>query len=711
MATGNSGNVDFTASNQGGNQVLRVHWVETYDIATWSSTVTIDHVYFSTTSWTGYTYKASFEILVNGQSALSINEDDGYTCAGASGTLTEILKGAAPLTGSVSGIAHNADGSKSTTISIRASADGYTYPGLWTSYTTQEWVDDGFNTGHWETVTHGVPNKFTNNDSKSIQLYTIAAASTISASSGTFGGSHTITISRQSSGVKHTIDATCLGQSQNILTDSSTYPTVTWTVPANWMNYIPNAQSATCTITCTTLSNGVAVGTYTISVTMSVAGANPSPTIAWAEPTGQTHVATYGNLVQGQSRVEVTVTPGTQYNATVASVAIGANGSTYYPTSSPYTATTTPLAASGNNTLTATVRDSRGLNGSNSATISGVLPYASPALTAIGVHRCDADFTPNDNGTNMYISYTGVITSLNSRNAKTVSFRYKRADQPASAFSAWVDITMAAYTETGTLPDDDPIDISSGIAVGMAYDVEVKLTDGFGAVVRSTQLSTVPVTMDFNDTGDGVAFGGVSSVRTAVDFTSWNVIGRVKGLGRAAKEIPQMTEGAYTNWNDLVEPGVYGVWDSSYISTYFNCPSSSAGILTVTNTHGDNRSSTQQYYTVSQMYEDIAGVFWYRYGIVNPGPNVTWQPWRRFYTLIVDERTITTDGSGYYQYTTDYPRDTYMIQSIHTVNSSDTFVRITGSSGVTGQWVRVLKADGTGLGSTSVKLRATFIKL
>ena len=70
MSTGNSGYVDFTTSRQGGSQVMRVYWSETYDVATWTSTVSIDEVWFSTTAWVGYEYKAAFEILVNGQSVI-----------------------------------------------------------------------------------------------------------------------------------------------------------------------------------------------------------------------------------------------------------------------------------------------------------------------------------------------------------------------------------------------------------------------------------------------------------------------------------------------------------------------------------------------------------------------------------------------------------------------------------------------------------------
>lgn len=610
MPTGNSGNVDFTASNQGGNQVLRVHWVETYDIATWTSTVAIDHVYFSTTSWTGYTYNASFEILINGQSALSITENDGYTCSSAGTALKEILKAGAALTGSVSGIPHNADGSKATTISIRASTGGYAYPGLWTYY----WDYSGLNA---QMV--GLPNKFTENDSKNITLYTIAAASTISTPDGQFGVAQNITISRQSGGVTHTLVATCLGQTQTIMTKAATYPTKSWTPPASWMDLIPNAQSASCTITCTTYSGNTAVGTSSISVTLSVTGVNPAPTVAYTEPSGQGDVSRYGHLVQGQSRVAVTVTPGTKRSATVASLSAVVNGSTYYP-ASPYTFTTSPLTASGNNAITATVRDSRGLSGTGSATVSGVLAYNSPALTSIGVHRCNSDMSANDSGTYMYISYTASITALNNANAKKIAYRYQMT---GGSWSAWTEVTMSAYSQSGSLPaSGTPIDISTGIANGAAYQVEVRLTDDFGSVVRSTSLSTTPVTMDLNEYGDAVGFGKAPALRRVLDIGDWSAIGRVLGLGQAREGIP-----ANADLNNYVEPGVYGVTTNTTAASLAHCPTAYAGTLRVWNGNGSASNPGESWYYVVQEYTNTNTDTWRRYGETSGGTTVNWHAW------------------------------------------------------------------------------------
>ena len=592
---------------------MRVYWSETYDVATWKSTVAITKVEYSTTAYVGYDYNAAFEITINGTTAVSISESDGWTVQSAGTTLKEVKKSGNSLTGSVSNIAHNADGSKTVSIAIKNT--NWSYPGFWTSYDYYDYSD----INNPVLVTVGVPIKFTNNASQNIQLYTIAAASTVSASNGQFGVAQNITISRQSSSFTHTLTAVCLGHTVTIMTKASTYPTKSWTPPASWMDDIPNSQSASCTITCTTYNGNTAVGTSTVTITLSVTGVNPAPTVATAEPSGQTHVSKYGHLVQGQSRVAVTVTPGTKRSATVASLSVAANGSTYYPSAPAYSFNTTPLTSSGANTITATVKDSRGLTGTGSATVSGVLAYNSPALSAFGVHRCDSDLTPNDSGSYMYIDYTAVITALNNANAKKIAYRYMMS---GGSWSAWSEITMGSYTQSGTLPASAPaIDISAGVANGAAYQVEVRLTDDFGSVVRSTSLSTTPVTIDFNDYGDAIGMGRVAAFRKCLDIGDWTAIGRVLGLGQARAAIP-----ANAYLSDYTEPGVYGVNDAA-ASTSADCPSSYGGTLRVWNSIGSSANPGDTWYYVIQEYNDRYGNTWRRHGTSGSGTTVNWDAW------------------------------------------------------------------------------------
>ena len=79
--------------------------------------------------------------------------------------------------------------------------------------------------------------------------------------------------------------------------------------------------------------------------------------------------------------------------------------------------------------------------------------------------------------------------------------------------------------------------------------------------------------------------------------------------------------------------------------------------------------------------------------------------------MFIDERTVTTSASGYYNYS-DYLRDDYTILSVTPLLISDAYVIITGTSASSnmGQWIRVFQGNGSALANTSVKLRAVIIK-
>lgn len=527
-----------------------------------------------------------------------------------------------------------------------------------------------------------------------IVLSAKASLTIISTGNGTFGTNQTITVTRYNSSYTHTITATCAGATQNIATKSSSL-SITWQPQNSFMNGLPNATSASCTLTCTTYNGDTAIGSTSITVTLSVpAGIKPSPSLSVSDAMG--YATTYEGYVAGFSKAAVVVTDGNQYSATTTSRSTTANGVTY----SAASFTTGALTTSGSNTISTTVKDSRGRTGTASTTIT-VLAYTAPAISSFAVHRCNSDGTANDSGNYFKVSYSATVTSLNAHNSKTLKFRYK-----AVGTSVWttVSIPMSTYTQSG---DSTAVDISTGVANGTSYDVEISLQDDFSTISRATTLSTVTATFDFNEYGDALGIGTAPSFRKALDIGNWTAIGRVFGLGAARENIPSSSV-----FSSYTEPGIYAVLDNATAQSIADCPSSVAGTLRVWIGNGNAKNPGDSAYYLLQEYMDYNGVLYRRKGQTSGGgTTVIWGSWDWHPAIILDERTITTDGSGYYQFTSDYPRDTYMIISIHTVSSSDTFVRITGSSGATGQWVRVLKADGTGLGSTSVKLRTVFIHL
>lgn len=672
---GNSGYVDFIATNYSSQQTLRVHWQETVnDDPGAKSTVAITSVWLASASYVGDTYYGDFILQINGTDAVTVS-GNASTYLGDFNEFYEVKRGSASLTGSVGNISHDAQGNASVNITLKKR--GIDYAGFYRmgahfSFTTTS-VSKSINlyqipvgvlsisqaTGStitvarsgsvltagtklwygqqlvitfaasygWRLDSHTVNgDPFTSGGTHpvtgNVAVATSASrsASTISTPNGTFGASQTLTITRYISGATHTISYAVAGQTRNITGTPSwdgNTGTLAWTPDPNLMSYIPNATSASCVISITTYSGSLEIGTTTTTITLSLPtsgtyNVTPTPSITDSDSNG--YASAMGGYVAGKSVLSVAISDGLKYGATLASRSTTANGVT------SQAASFSAGLLSGNTSITTQVRDSRGLTATAQKSIA-VQAYDSPVIATFAARRTDDQGNHSPVGAYMTISWSAAITSLGGHNTMTLGLKYKKV-----ADSTWTVVDMTQASASGTTAAI-PADIAS------SYDIQFSVTDYFETVMRSMKLSTAAVVESRRPQGKGVAFSKVAETDNAFDIGSWSAIGRVKGLGRARSDIPAQTSGEYTNFNDFVEPGVYGVWDSTAVATYRNCPSSVAGILTVTNTHGDDREPTARYYTVSQTYEDINGQFFYRYGIVLADfPNVTWQPWQGFGT-------------------------------------------------------------------------------
>ncbi|HEM5454488.1 TPA: hypothetical protein U1600_002140, partial [Streptococcus suis] len=111
-------------------------------------------------------------------------------------------------------ISHNADGSKSVSISANF---------------------DPNNGIHGRIITSG-----------NLGLTTIPRSSSVGVSSGVIGSALTININRQSSSFKHTVRYVWGNKSETIATNVDT--STTWTIPLDFANDIPDSTSGTGTI-------------------------------------------------------------------------------------------------------------------------------------------------------------------------------------------------------------------------------------------------------------------------------------------------------------------------------------------------------------------------------------------------------------------------------------------------------------------------------
>lgn len=140
---------------------------------------------------------------------------------------------------------HNADGTKTFNLSASFSGGGGWSPGA------------------------------LNIDGNSFTLTTIPRSSSVSVSPGVIGNTITINISRQSSSYKHTVRYSWAGKSGTIASNVDT--SITWSIPIDFANDIPDSASGTGTIYVDTYSGNTKTGTQSITFTASVP-ANVKPT-------------------------------------------------------------------------------------------------------------------------------------------------------------------------------------------------------------------------------------------------------------------------------------------------------------------------------------------------------------------------------------------------------------------------------------------------
>lgn len=182
MAT-KTGYVDFTAHQYGGDiQVFRVHWQEDVSLTpNASSSVSITNLQLASSSYIGDTYYGDLKLEINGTEVITLGQTDGnwvylssfYNESNPNNNIYNVTRGGNKITSQPVTIAHNADGTKSVSITLKK--NGIDYAGF-------------YRTGaHFSFTTSSV--------SKTIQLTTIPVGSL----SVDAGANSTVTVNRTSS--------------------------------------------------------------------------------------------------------------------------------------------------------------------------------------------------------------------------------------------------------------------------------------------------------------------------------------------------------------------------------------------------------------------------------------------------------------------------------------------------------------------------------
>ena len=406
-----------------------------------------------------------YKVVVNGSTV----HDASHTVSCGSGQTVGIADG-------YTTVSHNADGSKSISVSASFSCDN-------TSYYAPR----------------------TGSCSGSLTLTTIPRASSISIDSPSIECGNTINIngSSASKNFTHKIYATWNGKTSELVTIASgtTTPSFSYTIPTSWEKDLPNSTSGIATFTLETFSGSNSVGSKSVNATIKVRS-GVVPSIDSIKITDANSVcAGIGQIVQSQSRLNFAITYSGAQGSTVTSVSTEFEGQTYNNSSF----TTGTVQGSGSISYTTTIYDSRGRSSQVSGKIT-VSAYSSPRLTNVTAKRANSSYVVDEaSGTYALLHFKVGFTSLTGKNATSFYIQYR-----ASGASSWTKIN--SWDNNYSLEQDykaGNLFTSATSSYEVAFGVKDKFMNDY-----SWQIFTVAPTyslINFGKDGRSLTFFGQDS--------------------------------------------------------------------------------------------------------------------------------------------------------------------------------------------------------
>lgn len=406
-----------------------------------------------------------YRVVVNGSTV----HDANHTVSCGSGQTVGIADG-------YTTVSHNADGSKSISVSASFSCD---------------------NTNYYAPRTGGC--------SGNVTLTTIPRASSISIDSPSIECGNTINIncSSASKNFTHKIYATWNGRKSELVTIASgtTTPSFSYTIPTAWEKDLPNSTSGIATFTLETFSGSTSVGSKSVNATIKVRS-SVVPSIDSIKVTDANSVcAGIGQIVQSQSRLNFAITYSGAQGSTVTSVSTKFEGQTYNNSSF----TTGTVQGSGSITYTTTIYDSRGRSSQISGKVT-VSAYSSPSLTNVSAKRSNSNYVVDEaSGTYALLHFKVGFTSLSNKNVTSFYIQYR-----ASGTSSWTKIN--SWDNNYSLEQDykaGNLFTSATSSYEMAFGVKDKFMNDY-----SWQIFTVAPTyslINFGKDGRSLTFFGQDS--------------------------------------------------------------------------------------------------------------------------------------------------------------------------------------------------------
>jgi hypothetical protein len=445
--------------------------------------------------------------------------------------------------------------------------------------------------------------------SKSIALPTIPRASSFSLSTAsvTAGAtSMTVNITRASSSFTHEV---VWKFGSHTYTASNIGTSSAYTVPASWLDAIPNSKSGTGSVTVTTYSGGAKIGSGASKSFTVTAPASAKPTVSSLAVTRVDNgvPAAWGVYVKGKSKAVVKISGvGQSYGSPIKSYSLSGGGYS----AAAATLNTGVLNKAGTVTFTGTVTDGRGsVSDAKTASIT-VLDYSGPVISSASAIRCNSAGTAQDDGS--YIKLTASYSGSTVGGKNTISGKY----QYRQGSGSWSALTAFSSGSAVIIPNCSP---------ESTYTVKVQVSDAFTSITRELTVNAATFILDFKKGGKGVGIGKVAESDNLLDV-GWNAKFRGSLTDAQGRNVDAWRNPVWvangTNFDTLTTPGLYYQPTIANTTNNTNMPEKIAFFLEVFQEHGNN--------TVFQVFHRYNGQALYQRGSGADGKN--WTGWSQIYT-------------------------------------------------------------------------------
>lgn len=266
-------------------------------------------------------------------------------------------------------------------------------------------------------------------------------------------------------------------------------------------NATPNSTSMTVTFFVITVIGGntfysTLKKTFTISE-----DAIPTATVTLSDDDG--HFDKYGKYVQGQSRVNISISANGIYGSTIKSYKTTFDGKTF----SDSDFVTDVINGSGTMELEVTVKDSRGRDCIVKKTID-VYEYKRPKITSLKSKRCQ-QYNINLAGDGyLGVLFDAEVTDLNEQNTSVFELLYKKATE-----SNYNVVELQDYENQYTVSGESIFQADKD-----SYNIILRITDDFGTVEKKITGPSISVLISKLRYNLGLAFGKLAELEGVFDI-------------------------------------------------------------------------------------------------------------------------------------------------------------------------------------------------